>query len=143
MCSSDLLSYSCADWIPFVSPSEIENAAKDSFADALRFHAQQHACTLWNVPAMPRNFNEPVRSSTPVLMIEGSDDPATPPRDAQAELPYLTNAKLIVVQGAGHAEELPCTDRLIVQFIRSGVTADLGASSCENSFKRPPFATSD
>ena len=71
-------------------------AARGSFAEELRFFAQRRACAIWNVPALPRSFNEPVSSNVPVLMIDGSDDPATPPRYAEEELPYLTDANLIV-----------------------------------------------
>jgi hypothetical protein len=136
------LSYSCADWMPFVSTSAMQTAAKGSFADELRFRAQQRACRIWNVAAMASGFNQPVHSDALVLMIDGSDDPATPPRYAEEELPYLTSAKLIIVRGAGHAEELPCTDRLILQFVRSLSVEGLPNTSCQNSFRRPPFATS-
>jgi len=136
------LSYSCSDWMPFVTASEMTAAAQGSFADELRFMAQKRACLIWNVPPMPPDFNKPVTSAVPILMIDGSDDPATPPRYAQEELPYLKNAKLIIVEGAGHAEEHACTDRLIVQFIESQSGANLPSASCKNSFARPPFATS-
>lgn len=137
------LSYSCTDWIPFVSATEMKAASIGSFADELRVLAQKRACSIWKVPPMPSAFNQPVRSDAPVLMIDGSDDPATPPRYAQEALPYLPNAKLIIVQGAGHAAELSCTDRLIVQFVRSGSAKSLPTASCQSSFRRPPFATSD
>lgn len=137
------LSYSCSDWIPFVSSSEMTAAAKGSFATNLRYLAQRRACSIWNVPAMPPSFNSPVHSDVPVLMISGSDDPATPPHYAREELPYLPNGKLIIVQGAGHAAELPCTDRLVVQFVRQRSARSLPTSLCRGSFRRPPFATSD
>ncbi len=137
------LSYSCADWMPFVSPSRIERAGRYSFADSLRYLAQKRACSIWNVPPMPPRFNAPVRSNAPVLMISGSDDPATPPSYAAAELPFLPNGRLIIVKGAGHAAELPCTDRLIVQFVGLRSAKHLRNASCQNSFKRPSFATSD
>lgn len=41
---------------------------------------------------MPSSFNDPVYSSVPTLLISGSDDPATPPRYASEELPYLHRA---------------------------------------------------
>ena len=137
------LSYSCADWMPFVSRSEIERTGKDSFADGLRYLAQHRACSIWDVPPMPPSFNAPVHSDAPVLMISGSDDPATPPSYAEAELPYLPNGRLIIVKGAGHAAELPCTDRLIIQFVRLQSAKPLANASCESSFRRPSFATSD
>ncbi len=136
------LSYSCSEWMPFVSEDELKAAAAHSFAGDVRVRAQRRACAIWKVKAMPSNFNDPVRSSVPVLMISGSDDPATPPRYAEAALAYLPNAKEVLVRGAGHSAELPCTNRLIVQFVRAQSAKALDVSQCRAAFSPPHFATS-
>jgi len=74
------LAYSCSDWMPFISPSALAYARTHSFTGDLRIDAQRAACARWNDRTMPPSFNEPVRSNIPVLMILGSDDPATPPK---------------------------------------------------------------
>jgi len=132
------LSYACADWLPFVSEKAVEEAAKHSFAGDLRIRAEQRACASWNVKAMPQAFNNPVRSNAAVLMVAGSDDPATPPRYGEAELRYLPNGREVLVRGAGHATELPCTDALIVEFVRaqSAKGQRTGASSCRGGAGR-------
>jgi len=137
------LSYTCAEEIPFVSNNQIKNAAARSFAGDMRFRAQQHACAIWNVRPMPPGFNAPVRSGLPILMLTGSDDPTTPPRAAAEALPYLPNARQVIVRGAGHTTETRCTDALIVQFVRAGSAKGLNVSSCSAAFMVPPFATSD
>jgi pimeloyl-ACP methyl ester carboxylesterase len=91
---------------------------------------------------MPASFNDPVRSEAPVLMISGSDDPATPPRYAEAAAKYLPNAKIALVQGAGHAPDTPCVDALIVQFVRAGSAKGLDVNKCSAAFTVPKFATS-
>ena len=136
------LSFTCADWIPFLNESVVRNAAAHSFAGDLRIRAQQHACSRWDVPAMPAAFNHPVVSDLPILMIEGSDDPATPEKYAQAALPYLHDAKLVIVKGAGHVTETACTDKLVVQFVRAGSAKGVNANRCRSAFTMPPFATS-
>ena len=136
------LSYTCADWIPFLDEATVENAAAHSFAGDLRIRAQQHACSVWNVPAMPAAFNDPVRSDLPILMVSGSDDPATPPQYAQGAVQYLPNAKIVLVKGAGHATETPCTDALIAQFVRSRSAKHLDVTACHAAFVVPKFATS-
>ena len=136
------LSYACADWVPFVSEQAVEQAAKHSFAGDLRIRAEQRACASWNVKAMPQAFNDPVRSGAPVLMIAGSDDPATPPRYGEAALAYLPNGREALVRGAGHAAELPCTDALIVEFVRAQSAKGLDVSQCSAAFIAPHFATS-
>lgn len=136
------LSYTCADEIPFVSEKTAKSAAAHSFTADLRLRAQQRACSIWRVPAMPPSFNAVVRSDLPILLITGSDDPATPPAYTAAALPYLPNAKEIVVQGAGHDTQMPCTQRLIVQFVRANSAKELIGSQCRAALKTPPFDTS-
>ncbi|HEX8807323.1 MAG TPA: alpha/beta hydrolase, partial [Candidatus Aquilonibacter sp.] len=135
-------SYTCAEFVPFLDQAAIDSAAAHSFAGDLRIEAQRKACTIWNVPAMPANFNDPVRSDAPVLMISGSDDPATPPQYAAAAAKYLPNARIVLVQGAGHAAETPCTDELIVQFVRAQSANGLNVDKCSAAFTVPKFATS-
>ena len=86
-------SYTCAEMIPFLDQGAVDAAAAHSFTGDLRIEAQRKGCALWNVPAMPASFNDPVRSDAPVLMISGSDDPATPPKYGAAAAKYLPNAK--------------------------------------------------
>jgi pimeloyl-ACP methyl ester carboxylesterase len=91
---------------------------------------------------MPPSFNAIVRSDVPTLVISGTDDPATPPQYVARQMPYLTNAKQVLVRGAGHATETPCTDRLITAFVRAGTAQGLDVSRCSAAFDPPRFATS-
>ncbi|HKU67933.1 MAG TPA: alpha/beta fold hydrolase [Candidatus Baltobacteraceae bacterium] len=136
------LSYSCADMMPFISEQQLKDAAARSFTGDLRIRAQQEACRQWNVPAMPPAFNEPVRSDAPVLMILGSDDPATPAKYGQEALRYLPNGRAVLVTGGGHGADTPCTDALVEEFVKTGSAKGLDLNKCSATFKLPPFATS-
>lgn len=136
------LSYSCSDWMPFVSAADLAYAKVHSYAGALRFDAQRAACKIWNVPAMPATFNAPVRSTIPVLMIFGSDDPATPPHYGEQALKYLPNGAAIMVKGGGHGADTACTDKLVVAFVRAHSARGLALTKCVATLKLPPFATS-
>jgi pimeloyl-ACP methyl ester carboxylesterase len=136
------LAYSCSDFMPFLSASQVEYAAAHSFTGDLRIRAQQRACKVWNVPPMPPEFNEPVKSDVPVLMLLGSDDPATPAKYGLAALKYLPNGRAVLVQGAGHGADNPCTDNLILRFVRAKSAKGLNVSKCSATFTLPPFATS-
>jgi pimeloyl-ACP methyl ester carboxylesterase len=136
------LSVTCAEDIPFITEEETKRSSAGSFEGNLRVRAQQRACGIWNVKPVAANFNEPVRSQLPVLMVSGSDDPTTPPKYAELALPYLPNARRVIVQGAAHVTETPCTDRLKVEFVLSRSARGLDVSSCSNAFHRPPFTTS-
>src|SRR5579872_3514794 len=132
------LSYSCEDLMPFITPAQLAFAREHTFAGDLRIRAQQQACASWNVPAMPASFNEPVRSSAPVLMILGSDDPATPPQYGEEALKYLPNGRAVLVNGASHGADNACTDALRVQFLRTLSAKGLDVSRCAATFQQPP-----
>lgn len=136
------LGYRCADLDPFISQTQVQTQAAASFTSDLRVRAERRACSIWKVAPMPPSFNDPVRSSVPILMISGSDDPVTPPKYAAGALRYLPNARLVVVRGAGHGVFTPCTNRLMIAFIRDGSAKNVDTSSCSAAFKVPPFATS-
>ena len=135
------LSYACADWMPFLDARAVQAAAATSFAGDLRIRAERHACALWRVRPSVARFNAIVRSAIPTLMISGSDDPATPPKYGERELPYLPNAREVLVRGAGHAASLPCTSALIERFIRADSAAGLDVNSCSAAFTAPAFKT--
>ncbi len=136
------LSVTCAEDIPFITEEEIRRTSAGSFEGDLRVRAQQRACRIWNVNPVAATFNQPVRSKVPVLMVSGSDDPTTPPKYGDLALQYLPNARRVMVQGAAHVTETPCTDRLKVDFVLSGSARGLDVSSCSKAFSRPPFKTS-
>jgi len=136
------LAYRCADFDPFISEQELQVAAAHSFTGDLRVRAERNACRTWKVDPMPANFNDPVVSGVPVLLLNGSDDPATPPKYAMGAVRYLANGKLVLVRGAGHGVDTPCTTRLMIEFLRAGSAKNIDANACTGAFKTPRFATS-
>jgi pimeloyl-ACP methyl ester carboxylesterase len=136
------LSTTCAEDLAFITEAEVVRSSAGSFEGDARVRAQLEACKIWNVARASSQFVLPVRSRAPVLMISGASDPATPPQYARAALPYLPNARQIVIPHASHDVESNCTDRLIVTFVRTGDTKRLDAEKCIGDSHRPPFATS-
>jgi pimeloyl-ACP methyl ester carboxylesterase len=136
------LSVTCAEDVPFITERDVTRTSESSFEGDVRVRAQQRACRLWNVDPVPVSFVEPVRSEAPILMISGTDDPASPPAFAQRALPYLPNARILLIRNASHATETPCADGLIVQFVRSKSAKGLDFTRCSGAFHRPEFASS-
>ena len=136
------LAVTCAEDIPFITEADVARTSAGTFEGDARVRAQQHACAIWNVRPVPRAFSTPVRSTAPILMISGADDPASPPQLGRAALPYLPNARQILIPRASHEIDLPCVDRLIVEFVRARSAKHLDTASCAASYRRPPFRTS-
>jgi pimeloyl-ACP methyl ester carboxylesterase len=134
------LSVTCAEDIPFITEADIIRDSAGTFEGDARVRAQQRACKLWNVDPAPASFEQPVRSDAPMLMISGSDDPATPPKYAREALAYLPHARMMLVPGASHDSDLPpCVDAIIVAFVRARSAAGLDLSSCAAAYRRPSF----
>jgi len=135
-------SVTCAEDVPFITEADVARTSAGSFEGDLRVRAQQRACRIWDVASAPRSFVRPVRSDAPILMISGTDDPASPPAYAQEALRYLPNARILLVRNASHGTETRCGDRVIVEFIRARSANGLDLESCSSEYHRPPFATS-
>ena len=135
------LSYACAEQLPFITQAMVVRTSANSFQGDTRVRAEQEACRIWNVRPVPASENAIVRTTLPILMISGTNDPTSPAIYAQEELRYLPDARLIVQRGEGHGATTPCTDNLIVQFVLDGSAKNLPTSACAGSFHRPPFVT--
>jgi len=136
------LSYTCAEYVPFITPAMMARTSAGSFMGDLRVRAQQRACAIWSVRPVPASENTIVSSTLPILMVSGTNDPASPAIFAQQELPYLPNAQLVLQRGAGHTDDSDCTVGLEVDFILAHSARGLDAASCAGSWHRPPFVYS-
>ena len=134
------LSVTCAEDLPFITEADIARSSAGTFEGDARVRAQQRACKLWNVEPVPSSFVEPVRSDAPILMISGTDDPATPPQYAREALPFLPHARMMLVPGASHGSDFPpCVDATIVAFVKAGSSEKLSFARCAATYKRPAF----
>ena len=136
------LSVTCAEDIPFIAEADVVRTSSSSFEGDARVRAQQRACREWHVTPVPADFIEPVRTSLPILMVSGSDDPATPPSYAKQALSLLPNARMLLVPGASHQSDYPpCVYQTMANFFRAQSASGLDLVHCAASYRRAPFAT--
>ena len=96
------------------------------------------ACPLdW--PATPGEFNAPVASEIPALVLAGSYDPITPPAATEQVAETLTNSTFIHVDPAGHwiTGYYPCIDLIEAAFL-DHPTAELD-TACVDEIRSPDF----
>jgi pimeloyl-ACP methyl ester carboxylesterase len=95
------------------------------------------ACRGWPAAPVATNFHEPVRLSTPALLLVGEWDPVTSPRVARAAADQFSPSHLVVFPKQGHA--LPgfdgCAGALVAGFLEGGAIDD----SCTARLGRPPY----
>ena len=65
--------------------------------------ASRIQCELWPRGDVPADFNQPVVSDKPVLLLSGEFDPVTPPEYADRVMAHLSNGLHIVAPGQGHS----------------------------------------
>ena len=133
------LSVICAEDVPRLDLATDRPGA--DFADeAVRSY--RRLCSIWPRGAVPAEFYSVAASASPVLILSGGADPATPPRHgarvAQALGPM---ARHVVVANAGHGVMgLGCMRDVIFRFVDAETdAAAFGVdASCAAQVPRPP-----
>jgi pimeloyl-ACP methyl ester carboxylesterase len=131
------LSVSCAEDADRlrVDPADAGTVMGTEFVDAIL--AQ---CEVWPKGRRPADFNEPVASDRPVLLLSGELDPVTPPRYGEAVVQHLPNGRHIVAPGTGHnVTDAGCAPRLVGRFLATADAKGLDASCLERLAAPPPF----
>lgn len=99
-----------------------------SFMDSL-----QAICSHWPAGLVDDDFHQPLRSSVPVLVLSGDNDPVTPAGNGQRILQGLPNARHLVISGQGHGQlGIGCVTSLASRFITAGSAASLDTSCTAN-----------
>jgi pimeloyl-ACP methyl ester carboxylesterase len=100
-------SVECTEMAPFLKPDQMRQAA-GRISPALRqvtlnqFGDIFERCRVWDVPPASAKVKKPLRSDTPVLLLAGAFDPATPPVSARWTAATLTHHYLFVFPDSGH-----------------------------------------
>jgi pimeloyl-ACP methyl ester carboxylesterase len=117
----------CGEDLPF---GELETVS------ALRAEYAR-ACRGWPAAPVATNFHEPVRLSTPALLLVGEWDPVTSPRLARAAADQFSPSHLVVFPKTGHAVPAfeGCAGALVAGFLEGGAIDD----SCTATLGRPPY----
>ncbi len=129
----------CAEDMPRLS-AETAAPARDFGRGLAPLYEQ--ACAGWPRGAVPEDFYRIGPAATPVLLLSGGIDPATPPRHAKRVAEALgAKAKHVVVPNAGHGLlGAGCVPDLLFRFIDAAEEAAALAvdTGCATAIPRPP-----
>src|SRR5262249_34712435 len=102
----------------------------------------QSACDIWPRGVVDDDFNAPLHSDVPALILSGDNDPITPKEYGERALSAFSAGKHLVAAGQGHGQiGNGCMPRVVAQFIGSGTTRGLDAA-CVANIARTPFMLS-
>ncbi|WP_395789164.1 alpha/beta hydrolase [Aquimonas sp.] len=98
-------------------------------------------CAVWPKGTAPADFNAPVESAIPTLLLSGEFDPVTPPRYGDEVAKTLSNSRHLILRGQGHSlAAVGCMPRLLGEFIETNKPAELKAECLDTLKPNPPFA---
>jgi pimeloyl-ACP methyl ester carboxylesterase len=129
----------CAEDLPRMTDVSDQPGADFGHAEAQNY---LHACKNWPRGTVPAAFYSMPRASSPVLLLSGGADPATPPRHAERVAKALGPlAQHIVVPQSGHGVMgVGCMRDVIFRFIDAKTDAQAlpQDASCATRIPRPP-----
>jgi pimeloyl-ACP methyl ester carboxylesterase len=133
------LSVVCAEDIPRLEKSAIDVEAKRAPFGRFFIDEFQKGCDVWPRGKMAADFDRPVVSDRPVLILSGGLDPVTPPVFGDEVRKTLSNSRHLVAPNIGHGVAVRgCAPRLIKKFIESANVTGIDAD-CLARIPRPTF----
>ena len=138
---ADGLNYSvlCAEDVPFFNPEEAEQADAGTYLGDQQTSQIIEICKIWPHADIPADFKLAVQSEAPVLLLSGSDDPVTPPANAELAAETLPNSLSLVAPGQGHnVVARGCIPSIVTDFIEGQDPENLSVS-CVSKIRPLPF----
>jgi pimeloyl-ACP methyl ester carboxylesterase len=133
-------SVACPEFLPFISEQEIKQETEGTYLGDFDIRLYQKRCAVWPKASAPKDFNAPVRSDVPALLIAGEEDPATPASTARHVAESLSHSLVVAIPYGTHTTGAACIDNLFVRFIDTASVTGIDAD-CVNQIRNPPFLT--
>ncbi|MEZ5893301.1 MAG: alpha/beta hydrolase, partial [Parvularculaceae bacterium] len=131
----------CAEEFPFLDQERARALSEGTMLGATRLDSGNAICEFWPRGKAAPDFHDPVVADTPVLILAGGVDAATPPWMGEETARHLPNARLILIPNRSHwgLGGDACIDGLVDAFIEQA-SADALDDGCVAGYARPPFA---
>jgi len=133
----------CSEDAPFYAQVTIDRQALEAtYLGATQLDGLRRICAVWRRGPVDSDFHAPLHTPAPVLLLSGSDDPVTPPADAETARRYFTHSVHLVLQGFGHGQlTAPCIGQLMATFLDRAAVEGLDVR-CAREDKPMGFFTS-
>jgi pimeloyl-ACP methyl ester carboxylesterase len=126
----------CSEWVPYERKSKLLSKGRRAFPrypDSVLAQAPQvpfafDDCRAWDVPKAPATQREVTRSAIPTLLVSGTFDAITAPRQARVAARTLPNSTLVRIPGVGHdpVAKSACAQRVTASFLANPNAPDTG-----------------
>lgn len=126
----------CSEWVPYERRSRLLEKGRRAFPrypDSVLEQAPQvpftfRDCRTWEVPKAPATQRAVTKSTIPTLLVSGTFDAITAPRQARIAARTLPNSTLVTIPGVGHdpVAKSPCAQRVMASFLSNPSEPDTG-----------------
>jgi pimeloyl-ACP methyl ester carboxylesterase len=129
----------CSEDSPrWVSGQVSEASLRDSYLGDALMVGMSTICSVWPRGPVDKDFNAPLHSDVPTLLLSGGNDPVTPAAYAERAASGFTHGKHIVLRGQGHGQlAVGCMPRLVALFIEGRALAQSELKCLENVAPAP------
>jgi len=133
----------CTEDVPFYKPADIDRPRLAStFMGTSQVDALESLCKDWPRGPIDSDLHAPLKSSAPVLLLSGGNDPVTPAANGERTKVGLPNSLHLVLPDLGHGQiGAPCMDRVMADFLRLGAVKGLDTSCTKLAQPMPFFIT--
>ena len=130
----------CSEDYPFETV-ETSVGYAETYLGASLVDALNTICAQWPQGVVDPDFKEPLESAHPVLLLSGSNDPATPSRYAEDAIAGgLSGGLHLVLTGQGHGmAPIGCVPNLMQEFIDAAATEELDFACLDRVIPAPFF----
>ena len=133
------LSVVCAEDVPRIKQEKDSVATQPPPFGRMFVSEFTKSCADWPRGKMAHDFDQPVKSAKPVLILSGALDPVTPPQYGDEVSKGFSNVIHAVAPNVGHGVSIRgCAPKLIKKFIETAVTTGLD-EKCLERMPRPLF----
>jgi pimeloyl-ACP methyl ester carboxylesterase len=139
----------CREQVAFTSPEALLRTARRALpgfpTSTLRLFPQIAQpfgdCKVWNVGKASAKTHEMTKSNVPVLLLSGTFDLITAPREARVAAQGLSNTHIVDIPGVGHntVGNSTCAATVMVDFLDN--PSPTSNTACVATLTVPPFQT--
>lgn len=132
-------SVTCSEDAPHwaAAPVDADELRRSYLGDSL-MTGMTTVCSVWPRGPVDEDFNAPLRSDVPTLLLSGGNDPVTPAAYGERAARSFTHGRHITLQGQGHGQlAVSCMPRLVAQFIENRELSDTDVKCLDNVVPTP------
>jgi pimeloyl-ACP methyl ester carboxylesterase len=133
----------CSEDVPFWDLAKVNRAELEkTYIGTAQLDGLRSICSVWPRGPIDPDFHTPLHTDVPVLLLSGSDDPVTPPGDAEEARRAFAHSVHVVLKGFGHGQlTAPCVDGVMANFVSRGSVDGLDVSCAQSDRPMPFFVT--